>query len=110
MTTGRSGASDRAARRLETAFTLDCERFRALFLATFGILPVLARPIPRCQLAGRVAIAPMSSSEAPTPCWIALLDGHLGIAIADCLALTTLARPDNELFWSSRGAPWAVTW
>jgi len=79
-----------------------------VFLATFGILPVLARPVPRCQLARRVAVTPVPSSEALAPCWIALLDRHLGIAVADGLALTALASPDYELLWSSRGTPWAV--
>lgn len=87
----------------------DCVALWRVFLAAFGILPVLARPVPRCQLAGRVAVTPMPSSEALAPCWIALLDGHLGIAIADGLALTTLASSDYELLWASRGTPWAVT-
>lgn len=78
-------------------------------MATFGILPVLAGPVPCCQLAGGVAITPVPSPEATPAVWIAFLDGHLGIAVADGLALTTLASPDYELLWSSRGAPWAVT-
>jgi len=81
-----------------------------VFLATFGILPVLARPVSCCQLARRVAVTPVSSSEAAPAGWVALFDGHLGIAIADCLALTTLASPDYELLRSSRGTPWAVAW
>jgi len=92
LTTGRSGASALPQRRLETAFTLDCERFRALFLATFAILPVFAAPMPRCQLAWRLAVTPVPSSEATPARWIALLYGHLGIAIADGLAFTALAR------------------
>ena len=52
----------------------------------------------------------MPSSEALAPCWIALFDGHLGIAVADGLALATLASPYYKLLWSSRCTPWAVTW
>ena len=108
LTTGRSGASDLLQRRLETAFLLDCVRFRALFLATFGILPVLAAPMPSCQLAGRFGVTLMPSPKATPAVWIALLDGHLGIAVADGLAFTTLAGTHYELLWSSRCAPWAV--
>ena len=87
----------------------DCGALWRVFLATFDISPVLAGPVPCCQLAGRVAVTPVPSSEATPAVWIALLDRHLGIAIADCLALTTLASPDYELLWSSMGTPWAVT-
>ena len=75
-------------------------------MATFGILPVLAAPIPRCQLAGRVGITLMPSSEAPTPIWIALLNGHFGVAVADNLAFTALAGSHYKLFrstWSPAG-------
>ena len=97
LTTGRSVASDRALRRFLGASLLDCVALWRVFLATFGILPVLARPIPRCQLAWRLAIAPMSSPKAPTAVWIALLDSHLGVSVADSLALTALASPYYEL-------------
>ena len=103
LTTGRSRASHFESKRLETGFLLDSDRLWRVFLATFGILPVLAAPIPRCQLAGRVAITPMPSSEATPAVWIALLDGHLGVSVADGLALTTLASPYYELLWS----PWS---
>ena len=63
------------------------------FSPPLAYLPVFAAPIPRCQLAGRLGITTMPSPKAPTAVWIALLDGHLGIAIADGLALTTLASP-----------------
>ena len=88
----------------------DCVALWRVFLATFGILPVLAAPMSRCQLAGRLAITPMPSSKAAPARWVALFDGHLGISVADSLALTTLASPDYELLWSSRGTPWAVAW
>ena len=110
LTTGRSGASDLPQRRLETAFPLDCERFRAFFLATFGILPVLAAPMPSCQLAGRLGVALMPSPKASAPVWITLLDSHLGIAVSDGLAFATLAGSHYELLWSSRCTPWAVAW
>ena len=93
LTTGRSRASHFESKRLETGFLLDSDRLWRVFLATFGILPVLTRPVPCCQLAGRVTITPVPSSEALASIWIALLDGHLGIAIADGLALTALASP-----------------
>ena len=109
LTTGRSGASGLLQRRLETAFPLDCERFRAFFLATFGILPVLAAPMPSCQLAGRLGVTLMPSPKATPTVWIALLDGHLGIAVSDGLTFTTLAGSDYKLLWSSRCTPWAVT-
>ena len=96
-------------RRLETAFPLDCERFRALFLATFGILPVLAAPMPSCQLARRLAVTPMPSSETTPAGWVVLFDGHIWIAVANNLALTILARSDYKLLALSRGTPWAVT-
>jgi hypothetical protein len=92
LTTGRSEASALLQRRLETAFPLDCERFRALFLATFAILPVFAAPIPRCQLAWWLAVTPVPSPKATPALWIALFDRHLGIAIADGLTFTALAR------------------
>ena len=77
-------------------------------MATFGILPVLARPVPRCQLAWRVAITPVPSPEALAPCWIALLDRHLGIAIADGLALTTLARAYTKFLRFSWCSNWPI--
>ena len=86
----------------------DCVALWRVFLATFGILPVLARPVPCCQLAWWLAVTPVPSPKATPTVWIALLDGHLGIAVADSLALTTLASSDYELLWSSRGTPWAV--
>ncbi|NBQ98740.1 MAG: hypothetical protein EBT26_10275 [Microbacteriaceae bacterium] len=58
-----------------------------------SLLPVLAAPMPSCQLAWGLGIALMPSSEAFTAVWITLLDGHLGIAIADSLAFAALARP-----------------
>ena len=108
LTTGRSGASDLLQRRLETAFPLDCERFRAFFLATFAILPVLAAPMPSCQLVGRLGITLMPSPKATPAVWIALLNGHLGIAVADNLALTILACADYEFTRLTRCTPWAV--
>ena len=110
LTTGRSGASDLLQRRLETAFLLDFRALWRVFLATFGILPVLAAPMPGCQLAWRLAITPVPSPKAPAPVWIALLDSHLGIAVADGLAFATLAGSHYKLLWSSRCTPWAVAW
>jgi hypothetical protein len=49
--------------------------------------------MPSCQLARWLGITLMPSSEASTAVWIALLDFHLGVAVADGLALATLARP-----------------
>ena len=74
------------------------------------LAPIATTPVTGGGFGWRVAVTPVSGSEALAPCWIALFDGHLGIAIADCLALTTLASPDYELLWSSRGTPWAVAW
>jgi hypothetical protein len=108
LTTGRSGASALLQRRLETAFTLDCERFRALFLATFAILPVFAAPMPSRQLAGRLAVTPVPSPKATPAGWITLLDCHLGIAVADGLAFTTLAGAHYKLLRSSRCTPRTV--
>jgi len=93
LTTGRSGASDRAARRFLVASLLDCGALWRVFLATFGILPVLTRPVPCCQLARRVAVTPVPSSKATPAGWVALLNRHLGVAIADSLAFTALASP-----------------
>ena len=110
LTTGRSGASDLPQRRLETAFLLDFGALWRVFLATFGILPVLAAPMPSCQLAGRLGVALMPSPKASAPVWITLLDSHLGIAVSDGLAFATLAGSHYELLWSSRCTPWAVAW
>ena len=110
LTTGRSGASDLLQRRLETAFLLDFEALWRVFLATFGILPVLAAPMPCCQLAGRLGVTLMPSPKASAPVWIALLDSHLGIAVSDGLAFTTLAGTHYKLLWSSRCTPWTVAW
>ena len=71
--------------------------------------PVLATPVPSSQLARRVAVTLMPSPKATPAVWIALLDGHFGVSVADCLALTALAGSDYKLFWSPRGAPRAVT-
>ena len=108
LTTGRSGASDLLQRRLETAFLLDFRALWRVFLATFGILPVLAAPMPSCQLAGRLGVTLMPSPKASAPVWIALLNSHLGISVADGLAFTPTTSSHYELFWSSRCPSWAV--
>ena len=108
LTTGRSGASDLPQRRLETAFLLDFGALWRVFLATFGILPVLAAPMPCCQLAGRLGVTLMPSPKATPTVWIALLDGHLGIAVSNGLTFATLAGSHYKLLWSSRCTPWAV--
>ena len=108
LTTGRSGASDLPQRRFLGASLRDCVALWRVFLATFGILPVLAAPMPCCQLAWRLGVALMPSPKAPAPVWIALLDCHLWIAVADGLAFTTLAGTHYKLLWSSRCTPWAV--
>ena len=110
LTTGRSGASDLLQRRLETAFLLDFRALWRVFLATFGILPVLAAPMPSCQLAGRLGVTLMPSPKAPAPVWVALLDGHLGISVADGLAFTALAGSNYKFLWPTRCTPWAVAW
>ena len=51
----------------------------------------------------------MPSSEAPTAVWIALLNGHLGIAIADNLALPILTGADYKFLALARCTPRAVT-
>jgi len=61
------------------------------------------------QLTRWVAVTFVPSSETLAPSGIALLDGHFGIAVTDCLALTALAGTDYELLWPPRGTPWAVT-
>lgn len=108
LTTGRSGASDLLQRRLETAFLLDFRALWRVFLATFGILPVLAAPMPSCQLAGRLGITLMPSPKATPTVWIALLNGHLGIAVADGLAFTTLACTNPKFFRFSWGSDWPI--
>ena len=110
LTTGRSGASDLLQRRLETAFLLDFRALWRVFLATFGILPVLAAPMSSCQLAGRLGVTLMPSPKATPTVWIALLDSHLGIAIADGLAFTALAGFHYKFLWPTRCTPWAVAW
>ena len=80
------------------------------FLPPLSYLPVFAAPMPCCQLAGRLGITLMPSSEATPSVWIALLDCHLGITIADGLALTALAGSHHKLLALSRCTPWAVTW
>ena len=101
-------ASGLPQRRLETAFLLDFRALWRVFLATFGILPILAAPMPSCQLARRLGVTLMPSPKATPTVWIALLDGHLGIAVSDGLAFTTLAGFNYKLLWSSRCTPWAV--
>ena len=108
LTTGRSRASHFDSKRRETGFLLDSDRLWRVFLATFGISPVLAAPIPSCQLAWRLAITPVPSSKATPTVWITLLNGHLGIAVADNLALPILTSADYELTRLSRCTPWAV--
>ena len=110
LTTGRSRASHLDSKRLETGFLSDCVALWRVFLATFGILPVLAAPMPSCQLAGRLGVTLMPSPKAPAPVWIALLDSHLGIAVSDGLAFTTLAGSHYKLLWSSRCPSGAVAW
>ena len=109
LTTGRSRASHLDSKRLETGFLSECVALWRVFLATFGILPVLAAPMPSCQLAGRLGVALMPSPKAPAPVWIAFLNGHLGIAIADGLTFTTTTSTHYKLLWSSRCTPGAVT-
>jgi len=52
----------------------------------------------------------MPSSKAPTPIWIALLNGHFGVAVADGLAFTPTASTHYELLWSSRRTPRTIAW
>jgi len=52
----------------------------------------------------------MPSSEAPTAVWIALLNAHLGVAVADGLALPILTGADYKFTRLSRCTPWAVAW
>jgi len=108
LTAGRSRASHFDSKRLETGFLLDSDRLWRVFLATFGILPVLAAPIPRCQLAGRLAVTPMPSSEATPTRWVVLFNGHIWIAVSDNLALPILTRSDHKLLTLSRCTPGAV--
>ena len=84
---------------------LDFEALWPVFLATFVILPVFTAPIPRRQLARRLAITPMPSSETTPTVWITLFDGHFGIAVADDLALPILAGSDNKLLALPRCTP-----
>ena len=73
------------------------------------LLPVLAAPMPSCQLAWRLRVTLMPSSEATPAVWIAFLNSHFGVAIADGLALTALAGSYHKLLALSRCTPWAVT-
>ena len=50
----------------------------------------------------------MPSSEAPTAGWVALFNRHLGVSVADNLALSVLARTDYKFTRFPRCAPWAV--
>ena len=77
----------------------------ACFFATFAILPVLAAPVPSCQLAGWLTITPMPSSEAAPTRWVILFDLHVWISVADNLALTILTRSDHKLLTLSRCTP-----
>jgi len=52
----------------------------------------------------------MPSSEAPAPIWIALLDGHLGVTIADNLALPVLTGADYKFARLSRCTPRTIAW
>jgi hypothetical protein len=74
------------------------------------LAPIAATPVTGGGFSGRVTITPMPSSEATPAVWIALLDSHLGVAIADSLALTSLAGSYHKLLALSRCTPWAVTW
>ena len=80
-------------RRFLVASLLDFDALWRVFLDAFAILPVLAAPMPSCQPAWRLAVTPVPSPKATPAVWIAFLDGHLGIAIADGLAFATLASP-----------------
>ena len=71
--------------------------------------PIRTTPVASSQLTRWVAVTLMPSPETLAPSWIALLDSHLGVSVADCLALTALAGSDYELLWPPRGTPWAVT-
>ncbi len=71
--------------------------------------PVLARPVPSSQLTRWVAVTLVPSPETLAPSWIALLNGHLGVSVANSLALTALAGSNYELFRSPRCTPRAVT-
>jgi hypothetical protein len=108
LTTGRSGASDLLQRRFLGASLRECVALWRVFLATFGILPVLATPMPSCQLAGRVAVALMPSPKAPAPVWIALLDRHLGVAVSNGLTFTPLACTNPKFFRFSWGSDWPI--
>jgi len=91
------------------ASLLDFEASWRVFLPTFAILPVLAAPMPCCQLAWRIAVTPMPSSEAAPTRWVVFFNAHMWIAVSDNLALTILTRSDHKLFTLSRCTPWAVT-
>ena len=108
LTTGRSRASHFDSKRLETGFLLDSDRLWRVFLATFGILPVFAAPIPRCQLAWWLAVTPMPSPKATPAGWIALLYSHLGVAIADGLTFATLASAYTKFLRFSWCSNWPI--
>ena len=95
-------------RRFLVASLLDFEALWRVFLDAFAILPVLAAPMPSCQLARRLAVTPVPSPKATPAGWIALLDCHLGIAITDGLAFTPTTSTHYKLLWSSRCTPGAV--
>ena len=108
LTTGRSGASDLPQRRFLGASLRECVALWRVFLATFGILPVLAAPMPSCQLAGRLGVTLMPSPKATPAGWIALLNAHLGVAVADCLTFTTLARAYTKFLRFSWCSNWPI--
>jgi len=78
------------------------------FWLPLAYLPVFAAPIPRCQLAGRLGITPMPSSKATPAVWIALFDGHFGIAIADGLTFATLASAYTKFLRFSWCSDWPI--
>ena len=72
------------------------------------LLPVLAAPMPSCQLARRLAVTPMPSPKATPAVWIALFDGHFGVAVTNNLALPVLTGADYKFTRLSRRTPGTI--
>jgi len=51
----------------------------------------------------------MPSPEASAPVWVALLDGHFGVTIANRLGFAVLTGTHHELLGTTRSAPGAIT-
>ena len=82
--------------------------FKAFLL--FIKLPIAATPVAGGGLGWWFRVAVMPSSKATPALWIALLDCHLGVAVADNLALPILTCADYKFARLSRCTPRTIAW